>query len=632
MLALTLLAFLQMNPSDALLHWMDGIAQQQLSHRDTKIAAIHSTDDAERRRVAVRAKILELMGGLPDYQGPLNPHITGKIGADGYTIDKLYFESLPRFFVTANLYKPKPLIRGEHYPGILIPLGHWDEGKSVEQRIAANLAMKGFVVLVYDPMGQGERLQAFDARAGKSLAGGSTEQHILAGAQSLLTGGSFARYRLWDATRALDYLASLPEVDAKHLGATGCSGGGTLTTYIAALDPRIQVAAVSCYLNSYKLLFSGPVGDSEQSLPSFISSGLDETDYVELFAPKPLLMTSTEKDFFTPAAARIVYDEARGWYRIYNAGDRIKWVIGPGGHGTPLVVREAIYDWMIHWLKNGHGSSKELPVEFFPDYEFRATSTGQVSTSLQSRDIQEVIRDEFEHRKQHGSGEELRAELMRLIHPAPPRVVKQSEDHSILFETDPGLKLTARLLVPPATGTHPGVVVVQTELKASATALDRLDHGEAVLILVPRGLPFQDGGRLSGDWLANTRDALIGRNLPADRAHDILCGVDLLAQRPDVDISHLEIVANGVPGIWALLAADVDPRIKSVSLTNTPASLRAAFDDPLSRNLHSAVIPGFALKWDLSDLPPANWTDPTDWMGNIIPLTGPYHYTILPDR
>src|SRR5579872_4730046 len=633
MLALTLLAFLQLDPSGALLHWMDGIAQQQLQQRQAKIAAIHTTADAERRRVWVRAKILELLGGLPDYDGPLNPRVTGSIEADGYTIEKLYFESLPRFWVTANLYKPKPLDPGTRYPGIVIPMGHWDQGKTAEQRIAGNLAKKGFIVLVYDPIGQGERQQAYDPRVGRSLAGGSTEQHILAGAQSVLAGESFARYRIWDAKRALDYLVSLPEVDAKHIGATGCSGGGTITTYISALDPRIQVAAPSCYLNSYTLLFSGPVGDSEQSLPSFLSSGLDETDYVELFAPKPLLMTSTEHDFFTPAGARVVYEEARHWYKIYNAEDRIKWVVGPGGHGTPLVVREAIYDWMIRWLKNGNGSSKEEPVNFYPDFQFRATKTGQVSTSLKSRDVQDVIREELERKRHAGSRDELLTKLQRLIQPAAPRILHQGDDRSIEFETEPGLVLTARLLVPSGSGAHPAVIAVQTELKPGKSALDRLDRGDAVLILVPRGLPFNDKGKLSGDWLANTRASLIGRNLPAMRAHDILCGIDLLTERPGIDASHIELIAEGVPGVWALLAAAVDHRIASVALQGTPWSLRAAFDDPLNHNLHAATIPGFALQWDLSDLVaairprPVEWTDPADWMDNIIPVEGPYRYT-----
>ena len=97
-------------------------------------------------------------------------------------------------------------------------------------------------------------------------------------------------------------------------------------------------------------------------MPGFLAAGLDQTDYVELFAPKPWLITSTEDDFFTPAGARQVFEEAQRWYRLYDAEDRVKWVVGPGGHGTPLVVREAIYDWMIRWLAAGTGDAREETV------------------------------------------------------------------------------------------------------------------------------------------------------------------------------------------------------------------------------------------------------------------------------
>ncbi|MGH7246747.1 MAG: hypothetical protein ACREH9_01455, partial [Pseudomonadota bacterium] len=252
--------------------------------------------------------------------------------------------------------------------------------------------------------------------------------------------------------------------------------------------------------------------------------------------------------------------------------------------------------------------------------------------------IEDVIREEYLSKKQSGSREELLAELRRLIDPAPPRILEETADHSITFETAPGLQLTARLLLPSGAGPHPAVLAVEKQLTASKTVLERVKQGQAVLMLVPRGLPFRDSGHLSGDWLANTRDSLIGRNLAADRAHDILCGVGLLAGHAGVESSHLEVIADGVPGIWALFAAAIDSRIASVSLRDTPWSLRAAFDDPLNRTLHAAVIPGFALKWDLSDVVaaigprPVSWTDPTDWMGNVIPRPGPYHYTISSDR
>src|SRR5579872_7517746 len=200
---------------DQLLDWMNGIAQKQLDRREASIQAVHSVDQAEARKRAVRAKILELIGGLPDYDGPLHARVTGSIDRSGYIIEKVIFESLPEFNVTANLYRPK---KAGRHPGVLLPLGHWEEGKVAVERTSANLALKGFVVLAYDPAGQGERQQAYDRRLRSSLGGGATDQHILAGAQSLLADQSFARYRIWDAKRALDYLVSRPEVDADKIG------------------------------------------------------------------------------------------------------------------------------------------------------------------------------------------------------------------------------------------------------------------------------------------------------------------------------------------------------------------------------------------------------------------------------
>ena len=260
---------------DPLLRWMDQIAQQQLQRREDAIAKIQTVAEAERRKQTVRERLLALIGGLPDYSGPLNPRITGRIQSEKYTIEKVIFESLENFYVTANLYRPNQPGR---YPGVLLQAGHTQEGKPEGQRLAANLALKGFVVLAFDPVGQGEREQTYDARVGHALAGWSVPEHIQAGGQAILVGESVARYFIWDAKRALDYLVSRPEVDAARLGAVGCSGGGALTTFIGALDPRIKAVAPACFVNSYRLLFAGPDPDSEMSPPNLLASGLDMAD------------------------------------------------------------------------------------------------------------------------------------------------------------------------------------------------------------------------------------------------------------------------------------------------------------------------------------------------------------------
>jgi len=630
-------------PEERLTRWLDRIAQEQLDRREAQIKQVETVEAAERRKERVRKKILELIGGLPDYSGPLNGKVTGRIDKQKYIIEKIVFESLPRLYVTADLYRPN---KPGRYPGVLIMLGHWDQGKIAEQRLAANLAMKGFVALAYDPIGQGERIQAYDRRTGGTLGGWSTEEHFQAGAQSLLAGEHFARYMIWDGKRALDYLTSRPEVEIERIGCTGCSGGGTLSSYLSALDPRVKAAAPACWMNSYRVLFTGPVGDSEQSIPNFLSAGLDETDYVELFAPKPWLIVSTIEDFFPLEGARDIFQEARAWYRLYNATDHVDWAVGPGPHGTPQPQRERIYEWMIRWLKDGQGDPKEEPVEMAPDHELLATATGQVTTDLGSREIYQIIHENFEKRRGSGTIPELRDEVRRLMvrgqeTPVESRVTEETRTaewitQKMLLETEPGIELNARLLVPRGEGRRPGLIVVETEATPSTLATDAVRRGAVVLALAPRGLPRSDDRRpFGGDYLANTRAFLVGLNLPGMRAYDIRRGVDFLASRHDVDAGAIRAVARGEAGIWLLLAAAVDPRMQRIWLDRTPHSLRAALDEPLNRNLHMAVIPGFCLKWDLADLVSAVqlrivlWTDPTNWMRTVVPLGGTFRYRYL---
>ena len=160
-------------PPDPFLQWMDRIAQQHLDKRASAIAAIHTVAEAERRKKRVRETLLDILGGFPGFHGPLRARITGQIQADGYTIEKVLFESLPGFFVTANVYRPAGPGR---YPGVLLQSGHTQEGKPEPQRLAANLALKGFVALAFDPIGQGEREQTYDPQLQGPAAGWSVPE------------------------------------------------------------------------------------------------------------------------------------------------------------------------------------------------------------------------------------------------------------------------------------------------------------------------------------------------------------------------------------------------------------------------------------------------------------------------
>src|SRR3989442_13888864 len=207
--------------------------------------------------------------------------------AGGQPWEKVFSKGVPIFAVPVLLAGPT---RPGGCPAILFQPGHTQEGKPEPQRAAANLALKGFVVLATDPIGQGEREQSYDRQLSGPLGGWSVPEHIQAGAQSILIGEKAARFFLWDAKRGIDYLVSRADVDATRLGAAGCSGGGALTTFIGALDPRLKAVIPACYPNSYRLLFAGPDPDTEMSLPQFLARALDVADYVELSAPTPWLI------------------------------------------------------------------------------------------------------------------------------------------------------------------------------------------------------------------------------------------------------------------------------------------------------------------------------------------------------
>jgi cephalosporin-C deacetylase-like acetyl esterase len=618
----------QNSKPDPLLRWMDQIAQQQLQARENAIAEIHTVAEAERRKQVVRERIMEILGGLPDYNGPLNARITGRIQAEGYTIEKVIFESLPHFFVTANVYRPNQPGR---YPAVLFQSGHTSEGKPEPQRAAANLALKGFVVLCFDPIGQGERIQTYSRQLKDRAEGCCVNEHVQAGAQSMLVGESAARYFIWDAKRALDYLLGRPDVDASRAGAAGCSGGGALTTFIGALDPRLKAVIPACFPTSYRLLFAGPDPDTEMSFPQLLAHGLDTADFVELSAPTPWLLQATEHDYFTPPGVKLVFDEARRWFRIYGAEDKVHFFVGSGPHGTPLESREAVNEWLIRWLKDGKGDFHEQPVKLYSNHDLLVTASGRVEDEPGSRKVYQLILDNFHAKKRQGTIPELQAELRRLKIPtdgsAPPvKVLDESNGaqihrQHIQFESEPGIEIDGTVYIPLSTGRNPAVVLL------AGSSVDSLAEkiakaGRVVLEMQPRGSASGDRRQYLGDWQTNKRANDIGRNLPAMRAHDILRGVDLLAARSDVDPTSIHAAAQGVQGIWLLLAAAMDTRIGKLWLDRTPTSVRAALENSMNSHLFDAVIPGFALHWDIDDLKkamgdrPILWTDPTNWMGH----------------
>jgi cephalosporin-C deacetylase-like acetyl esterase len=415
-----------------LTNYLDGIAAKETAARRATIASITTRAQAEARQREVRKKILTLIGGLPE-KTPLNAKVLGTTQAEGFRIEKILYESQPNFPVTALLYLPDPKPNAnpnqQKLPAIVVAPGHYFTGKASDYTFASTFARNGFAVLSYDPIGQGERLQYPDpANPGTTLLKASTGEHGEAGLQPTLIGDAPARTFAWDGIRAVDYLQSRPEIDPNRIGAFGCSGGGTMTALLGALDPRVHAIAVACYLTSFDTLLPtlGPQ-DAEQSTPNFIASGpagptLDFPDWIEVAAPRPYAIISTAQDMFPYAGALATATEARRFYALFDpasagsptnnpppgiptgptlnpdtsnsipATAALQWITGIGRHANLNPIAGQIVSFFLTHLAHSDaapilppppapGTSPFALPPTLPQDALQVTPSGQVSTS-----------------------------------------------------------------------------------------------------------------------------------------------------------------------------------------------------------------------------------------------------------
>ncbi len=358
---------------------------KQLDERAENIAELDTEDEWKAYREKVRKVLCQPLEKFT--KTPLNARTTGILERETFSVEKVLFESHPGFYVTAGLFLPKE--RQQPAPAIIYCCGHTELGFRSEtyQQVIINLVSKGFVVLAFDPLGQGERLQYVDPETGKSKIGGPTKEHSYAGIQTLITGTSLTDYFIWDGIRAVDYLETRPEVDMTRIGITGRSGGGTQTAMIAACDERIYAAAPENYITSFKRLLQsiGPQ-DAEQNPYKAIAKGFDHPDFLHTRAPKPTLLLTTTNDFFSIQGARETFTEAKKSFTAFGKPENIQMTEDYAGHQSTKNNRESLYAFFQNHL-NLPGESTDYAVTPFSIKELWVTPTGQVATSFENETI-----------------------------------------------------------------------------------------------------------------------------------------------------------------------------------------------------------------------------------------------------
>jgi hypothetical protein len=304
------------------------------THNDRFPAPRLTTLDAWNTRAAyVRRHVLASAGLLPlPDKAPLRPSVFGDVTRAGYIVSKVYFESLPGFFVTGNLYRP---IGDGPFPAVLSPHGHWTYGRlentptNSGQGRAIGLARQGFVVFSYDMVGYNDSQQL---------------PHTFGDRRAHLWGLSLAGLQLWNGIRALDFLETLPYVRRDALAATGESGGGTQTFLLAAVDSRVKVAVP---VNMISLHMQG--GCLCENPPG-LRLDLTNVEIAATIAPRPMLMVSATGDW-TAETMEVEYPAVRAVYELFGAADRVQAVRMTAEHNYNKDSREAMYAWMARWLQ-----------------------------------------------------------------------------------------------------------------------------------------------------------------------------------------------------------------------------------------------------------------------------------------
>ena len=570
------------------------------AQRDREIAALTSLNDWKKRQQTVREKLKEILGPFPE-KSALHPVITGVIKKAGYRIEKLVYQSRPGFYVTGLIYIPEGT-RGR-VPAVLNLIGHEQESfrAELDQVMALNLVKKGMVVLTIDPPGQGEHLQYFDRDIGFSSIGYSVVEHCYFGNQCFLSGASSAKYFIWDGIRAIDYLVSRRDVDPERIGVTGFSGGGTITSYLGALDDRVSVAVPSSWSTaSRRQLETKGAQDAESTLVHSVAKGITFEDLIEVRAPKPTLMTFVSRDeYLTLQAAHEAYAEAANAYRAFDAGDHLKFVEDDSKHWLTLKIREAIYDFfMKHFGMPGSPSEEE--VEIFSAAQLQITDTGQIATSLggemifdvNKRESSFLINDLEKSRKEIGHHlQKVRATAQEISGYKNPGVTGrafingryQRKGYTVTKIAIPGegeYPIPILLFVPDGLEEkRPAIVYLHPQGKITdARPGGRIEElvRKGFIVAAADVLGVGETENKAATTLAVGYTAvLIGRSVVGIQAGDIVRAVHYLKTRNDIDSARIDAIGIREMCIPLIHAAAFDVSLRNIALLGSLVSYRS---------------------------------------------------------
>jgi dienelactone hydrolase len=522
----------------------------QTPNTDTHFPApkYESIDEWKNRAVQLRKQVRFAAGLLPmPERTPLNAKIFGRIENKDYSIEKVYIETLPGFYLAGNLYRP--LGKTGKFPGMLAPHGHAQYGRlehdelfSVPSR-GINHAQQGYVVFAYDMIGYNDTMQIPHA------FGGPREQLWSFGPLGLQT---------WNSIRALDFLQSLPDVDGEKIVVTGESGGGTQTFLLCAVDDRPKWSAP---VNMISLIMQG--GSPCENAPG-LRVGTNNVEIAALMAPKPMLMVSATGDW-TRNTPKEEFPAMKAIYDLYGKGNDVETILIDAPHNYNKASREAVYQFMAKKVLNDPNASdyseKRIRQEKLQDMMVFSGRPLPPNAVTYEKLFENWIRAAKKQNDSTVDPQELRERLSAALATQWPKTVEKETtgEHIVFTRPDVGDRVPGVLLK----GKRGATLVVHPDgaeaARKSPQAAQEAASGRTILAIDA----FQTGSAVAPRDRSHRYFLTFNRSDDANRVQDILTAIAYLHEAGETDIS---IIGIGKAAVWATFAAAV---------SEVPVQLRA---------------------------------------------------------
>jgi len=569
------------------------LARQTEAIHQRFLEGVESLEDWQRLGQRYRQEYFYMLGlwPLPD-RTPLKASVTGTFEGNGFAVEMIHFQSRPRLYVTANLYRPRSIEPGERLPAVLYVCGHSGNGrngnKTSFQSHGIWFARHGYICLMLDSLQLGE----IAALHHGTYREGRWWWH----SRGYTPGG----VECWNGVRGIDYLVSRPDVDPERIAVTGISGGGAATFWIAAADERVRAAApVSGMADLMSYVPNRVINGHCDCMFLYNTFRWPWTRIAALIAPRPLLFVNSDRDRIFPMDAnQRVINRLERTYSLYGAGDLVDAVVSIGGHAYRQDIRQAVYRFMNIHLKadprpvtdsevdlvTGRGTKRKFPIppeklRVFP--EDSDIPTDQLNTTIDEyfvpvAKVEVPAGGDFATWKA-ALKKELRHVSFRTfperIPPARPTQPPPGQSGRWL-ETEPSIRIPLEQLAATDTGTPAKrvllIVAGTDEFDREATWWRAVSRpGDRVLICHPRGIGPTRWTRKNPPNYVERSHVLLGLTVDTGRVWDVAAAARYLHRESGLPVA---VAGSGGAGILAAYAALWEPVIAEVVIQGPPAT------------------------------------------------------------